>query len=117
MFREISYSEGPSAAKRARVVVSNPTHIAVALSYNEESKEVPKILTMGQDTIAEEIMKIAMEENIPIMRNVELARQLYYKGKIAEYVPEDTYKAIAEILKWIKKLETVPKELAPGLFR
>ena len=60
---------------------------------------------MGSGVIAEQIIKIGIENKIPIMRNVDLARELYTKGRISDYIPEDTYEAVAEILKWIKSLE------------
>jgi type III secretion protein U len=116
VFREIAYSEGPRAAKRAKVIVTNPTHLAIALGYNEETKEVPTILTMGQRSIAEKIIEIAISEHIPIMRNVELAHELFNKGKIGDYIPEETYKAVAEILKWITTLEEKPS-FAEELYR
>jgi flagellar biosynthesis protein FlhB len=114
--REIAYQEGPKAAKRARAIITNPTHLAVALKYDPEEEPAPKILTMGQGLIADQIIKIGLENNIPIMRNVDLARQLYTKGKISEYIPEDTYEAVAEILKWIKSLEQNP-DINEELFR
>ncbi len=90
MFREIAYQEGPGAARRARAIITNPTHIAVALKYNPEEEPAPIILTMGAGVMADRIIKIGVENKIPIMRNVELARELYSKGKISEYIPEDT---------------------------
>jgi type III secretion protein U len=106
--REIAYQEGPSAAKKARAIITNPTHIAVAIKYDPEVEPAPIILTMGVGLFAEQIIKIGVENKIPIMRNVDLARALYSKGKISDYVPEDTYQAIAEILKWIDSLENNP---------
>ncbi len=53
------------------------------------------------------IMKIAQENGIPIMRNVTLAQTLFEKGKISEYIPEDTYQAVAEILRWLEGIETL----------
>lgn len=103
--REIAYQEGPSSAKRARAIITNPTHIAVALKYNPEEEPAPIILTMGAGVLAERIIKIGVENNIPIMRNVDLARALYTKGKISDYIPEDLYEAVAEVLKWIESLE------------
>ena len=109
MFREIAYQEGPRAARRARTIITNPTHIAIALKYNPEEEPAPIILTMGAGFLAEQIIKIGLENKIPIMRNVELARELYTKGTISQYIPEDTYEAVAEILKWIKSLEEHPE--------
>lgn len=108
LFREIAYQEGPRVAKRARTIITNPTHIAVALKYNPEEEPAPIILTMGSGIIADQIIKIGIENKIPIMRNVDLARELYTKGRISDYIPEDTYEAVAEILKWIKSLEENP---------
>ena len=106
--REIAYQEGPSATRRARAIITNPTHIAVALKYNPEEEPAPMILTMGAGAMAEQIIKIAIEYKIPIMRNVDLARALYTKGKISDYIPEEYYQAVAEILKWIDSLENNP---------
>ncbi|HSX25569.1 MAG TPA: type III secretion system export apparatus subunit SctU [Chlamydiales bacterium] len=108
LFREIAYQEGPGAARRARAIITNPTHIAIALKYNPVDEPAPIILTMGAGIIADQIVKIGVENNIPIMRNVDLARELYSKGKISDYIPEDTYGAVAEILKWIESLEGNP---------
>ena len=103
--QEIAYQEGPIATKRARAVITNPIHIAVALSYDAEEDPAPKILVMGKGVIAEKIIMIALEENVPIMRNVPLAQELYNKGRIGQYIPEETYEAIAEVLKWLDQLE------------
>lgn len=108
LFREIAYQEGPGAARRARAIITNPTHLAIALKYNPADEPAPIILTMGAGIIADQIVKIGVENNIPIMRNVDLARELYSKGKISDYIPEDTYAAVAEILKWIESLEGNP---------
>ena len=108
LFREIAYQEGPSAAKRARAIITNPTHIAIALKYDRKTEPAPMILTMGVGVVADQIIKIGIENKVPIMRNVDLARNLYTKGKIAEYIPEDLYPAVAEIIKWIESLEDNP---------
>jgi len=71
---------------------------------------------MGQGIVADQIIKIGLENKVPIMRNVDLARELYTKGKISEYIPEHTYEAVAEILKWIKSLEENP-DINEELFR
>lgn len=103
--QEIAYQEGPDATRRARAVVTNPTHIAVALRYDAEEDPAPAIVVMGKGITAENIIKIATEEHIPIMRNVPLAQELYNKGRIGQYIPEETYEAIAEVLKWLDKLD------------
>ena len=115
-FREIAYSEGPGAAKRARAIITNPTHIAVALGYEEEKDPVPTILVMGDGYIAEKIIKIGVDNHIPIMRNVELAWKLFTIGRIGDYIPKETYQAIATIIKWLDTMEEMP-DINVGIFQ
>lgn len=105
--QEIAYSEGPTGGvKRAQAVVTNPTHIAVAIGYSKEMDAAPYIIAMGQDILAERIVMIAKRHEIPIIRNIKLAHRLWDEGEVHEYVPEDTYEMIAEILRWISALNT-----------
>lgn len=118
--QEIAYQEGPSGVKRAKTVITNPTHIAVALEYEAEVDPAPKILTMGKDVVANKIVQVAQQYNIPIMRNVPLAHELYEMGSISQYIPEETYSAVAEILKWLAQLEEsedMEGEYNPELFK
>jgi type III secretion protein U len=103
--QEIAYQEGPSAVRRAKAIITNPIHIAVAIEYHEEKEPAPRIVTMGQGVMADLIIKTALEFHVPIMRNVPLAHTLFEKGKISEYIPEETYQAVAEILKWLSSIE------------
>lgn len=105
--QEIAYSEGPAGGvKRAQAVVTNPQHIAVALGYNKEVDAAPYIIAMGQDLIAQRIIKMAEIYGVPVIRNIKLARKLWEDGDVHEYVPEDTYDAVAEIIRWINALNT-----------
>lgn len=109
--REIAYSEGPAGGvKRAKAVVTNPTHLAIALSYEREVDAAPYITAMGSDELANRIIKLAQNYGIPILRNVPLAHKLWEDGELFEYVPEDSYEAIAEILRWLASLETGSQE-------
>lgn len=105
--QEIAYQEGPSGGvRRAQAVVTNPTHLAIAIGYSKEFDAAPYILAMGEEILAARIVKIAEENNIPIVRNIKLAHKLWNDGEIYEYVPEETYEAIAEIIRWISTLQT-----------
>lgn len=103
--QEIAYQEGPRGVKRAKAVITNPVHIAVAIDYDEEVEAAPKIVTMGQGVIADQIVKFATEFDIPVMRNVDLAQTLFKKGEIGDYIPEETYEAVSEILRWLESIE------------
>ncbi len=109
--QEMAYQEGPTSARRARAIITNPIHIAVAIEYNEEKEPAPRVLTMGQGTIADLIIKYGIEGHVPVMRNVILAQMLFEKGKIGDYIPEETFQAVAEILQWLKGLEGPETEL------
>lgn len=115
--QEIAYQEGPPSVRRARAVVTNPVHIAVALKYDEEDDPAPLILTMGKGLIAEQIIKYALEYEVPIMRNVELAQQLFEEGSISGFIPEDTYSAVAEILRWLAQIEETKEETVLDIFK
>lgn len=105
--QELAYQEGPSGAvKRAQAVVTNPTHLAIALAYKKEVDAAPYILAMGDGLLAERMIKIANESNVPVVRNINLAHELWDNGDLYEYVPEDTYEAIAEIMRWLSSLQS-----------
>jgi len=104
--QEIAYQEGPSGGvKKAQAIVTNPTHLAVAIGYEKEVDAAPYILAMGRDILAERIIKIADQYNIPVLRNISLAHKLWDEGEIYEFVPEETYDALAEILRWVASLK------------
>lgn len=104
--QEIAYSEGPGAqAGRAKAVITNPTHFAIALDFDKDEDIAPYVLCKGQGHIAERIIKIAEDNKVPIVRNIPLAHKLWEETKLYEYVPEDTYEVVAEILRWIASLE------------
>jgi type III secretion protein U len=105
--QEIAYQEGPTGGvKRAQAVVTNPTHLAIAIGYERDVDAAPYIIAMGENLLAERIVKIAEAHDIPIVRNIKLAHKLWNEGDVYEYVPEETYEAIAQIVKWIAALRT-----------
>jgi type III secretion protein U len=102
--QEIAYQDGPSGSvRRAQAVITNPTHLAIAIGYDREIDPAPYILTMGQDLLAERIIKLAEQYNVPVLRNIPLAHALWNEGEVDEYVPEETYKALAAILNWLNE--------------
>ncbi|MBQ8125059.1 MAG: type III secretion system export apparatus subunit SctU [Kiritimatiellae bacterium] len=100
------------ATKQADVVVTNPTHISVGIRYRADEAPLPRIVALGADRIAKIIRETALAEGIPIMEDVPLARALYAKGRLEDFVPEDFLEPVAEVLKWAKRLEDARKEEA-----
>lgn len=89
---------------KADVIVTNPTHIAVALKYDKNTP-APKVIAMGVDLIAEKIRNLAREHNIPIVENKPLARTIYKTMKIGQVIPRELYVAVAEVLSYVYKLK------------
>jgi flagellar biosynthesis protein FlhB len=88
---------------KASAVVVNPTHLAIALRYDESRMVAPKVTAKGQLLMAERILSIARQHRVPIVRNVPVAHSLYALEVGAE-IPEELYEAVAEILNWVYEL-------------
>ena len=89
----------------ADVVITNPTHFAVALKYDRQKMAAPIVLAKGMDVMAEAIKKIAREHSITLVENRFLARELYDQVKENEPIPEALYAAVAEVLAYVYKLK------------
>jgi flagellar biosynthetic protein FlhB len=90
---------------KADVVVTNPTHFAIALQYDNKTMKAPVLLAKGTDKIAERIRAIANENNIPIVSNPPLARALYDTVDVDHPIKPEHYKAVAEIISYVFKLK------------
>jgi len=94
-----------AAVPDADVVITNPTHYAVALEYKHGQMDVPRVVAKGVEGVALKIREVATEHNVPIVENPPLARALYATVEIDEEVPPDHYKAVAEVISYILKLK------------
>lgn len=89
----------------ADVLITNPTHYAIAIQYNAETMAAPKVIAMGKDHLALKIKEKAKELDIVIMENKPLARALYAQVEVGDSVPEDLFLAVAEVLAYIYRLK------------
>lgn len=89
---------------KADVVITNPTHLSIAVAYRREEMDAPQIVAKGSDALAMKIREIAREHEVPLVENVPVARALY-KFEIGDAVPEELYKAVAEILAYVYSLK------------
>lgn len=101
--REMAMSRMMQSIPDASVVVTNPTHLAIALRYKQGKDEAPKVIGKGADYIALKIKEKAREYEVPIIENKPLARMIYQKVEIDEEIPVEMYQAVAEILAVIMK--------------
>lgn len=88
----------------ADVVITNPTHYAVAIKYDESKSHAPLVVAKGMDNIAQQIKKIARENNVHIVQNPPLARTLYKEVDVDKPIPETLFNAVAEVLAYVYKM-------------
>ena len=91
----------------ADVVITNPTHLAVAIKFDAKEMTAPRVLAKGAGFIAERIKEIAKEHQVPIIENKPLAQALYKMVDIGDYIPVELYRAVAEILAYVYRLKGI----------
>jgi len=89
----------------ADVVVTNPTHYAVALKYDPDRMSAPRLVAKGVDQVAQRIREVAKEHDVPLMENPPLARALYAGVELDREIPEEHYRAVAQIIGYVMKLK------------
>jgi len=94
---------------KADVVITNPTHIAVALRYDTKEAPAPMVVAIGVNHLAEKIKEIARENNVPIRENVPLARALYKAVDVGDLIPDELFKAVASVLASVWRTKGKPK--------
>ena len=93
-----------AAIPEADVVITNPTHFAVALSYKSGQGQAPIVVAKGADFLAGRIKEIARDSNVDIVENKPLARMLYYNVDLGSEIPPELYQAVAEVLAYVYQL-------------
>jgi flagellar biosynthesis protein FlhB len=103
--KEVSQRRMMADVPKADVIITNPTHLAVALKYSPEKFAAPILLAKGQDQVALRIREIAMANNITIVENKPLARTIYKTLEIGQTIPRELFAAVAEVLAYVFKLK------------
>lgn len=104
MQQQIAMQRIGSSVPKADVIVTNPEHYAVAISYDQNSLGAPRVVAKGADFIALRIRQIALQHGIPIVERPPLARALFRQVPVGQEIPPDFYKAVAEILAYVYRL-------------
>ncbi len=102
---EVSRRRMMQAVPEADVVITNPTHFAVALKYEQNKGKAPVVVAKGEDYLAAKIKEAARENNIEIVENKPLARMLYYNVELDEEIPPELYQAVAEVLAFVYNIK------------
>jgi flagellar biosynthetic protein FlhB len=99
--REMARQRMMTEIPKADVVVTNPTHLAVALKYDPREMAAPMVVAKGQRLIAQKIKEIAREHDVPVVENRPLAQSLFKLVDVGEYIPNTLYRAVAEVLAYV----------------
>jgi flagellar biosynthetic protein FlhB len=102
--REMARRRMMEAVPEATVVITNPTHLAIALKY-EEGMHAPTVVAKGAGFVAQKIKRLAMDNDIPLVENKPLARTMFKSTEIGDFIPAELYRAIAEILAYVFRLK------------
>lgn len=113
--RQMSMMRMMQSLPKADVVITNPTHYAVALRYNEEEAPAPVVVAKGKDFVAQKIKDKAREYNIEIVENKPVAQALYTSCDIGQKIPDDMFAAVAEILAYVYRKKNPPPEARRGV--
>ncbi len=103
--RALARNRMMSNVPKSTVVITNPTHIAIAIEYNGANMSAPKVLAKGANLMAQRIVDIAREHNIPVVQNIPLARTIFKSVEVEQQIPPDLYIAVAEVLAYIYRLK------------
>ena len=103
LFEQLMHESVAHNVPKATAVIANPTHLAIALRYDEAAMQAPTVTAKGQDSMALKIIEIAKEHKVPVVRNIGLAHTLF-DLEIGHEIPEDMYEAVAEILNFVYQL-------------
>jgi flagellar biosynthetic protein FlhB len=104
--RKIAYRRMMADVPKADVVLTNPTHLAVALKYDSGKMSAPRVVAKGAGLIAARIKEIAKENGIPVVEDKPLARALYKSVEVGDEIPEKLFQAVAQVLAYIYRLRT-----------
>jgi len=109
MRRDLARRRMMKAVQTASAVIVNPTHYAVALRYRHETMATPVVVAKGKDFLALRIRQIAIESGVPLIENPPLAQALYKSVEVGNEIPPNLYRAVAEVLAYIHRLQNAPR--------
>ncbi len=104
--RQLALSRMMAAVPEADVVITNPTHFAVALRYEQGKMQAPQVVAKGQRLVAQRIKEQARENNVPLVENKPLARNLFKNVEIGHSIPSDLFQAVAEVLAFVYRIKS-----------
>jgi type III secretion protein U len=108
LHREMLQGGMVERSRQATVLVTNPTHLAIALRYEEDETPLPVVLAKGEGVLALRMIEMAVAEGIPVLENVPLAHDLMDRGTLDQAIPPELIAPVAEVLRWVRELKRMP---------
>lgn len=105
LHQEMLQEGAVQSSRKATVLVTNPTHLAIALLYEPEKTPLPVVLAKGEGELAERMIKAAREEGIPVLQNIPLAHALMEDAALEQYIPSELIEAVAQVLKLVQSMQ------------
>jgi type III secretion protein U len=102
--QEIAMGEVEQRTRKSSAVITNPTHLAVAIYYEEGLTPLPIVMTKGEDLVAHRMVRVARDAGVPVMQNIPLARALMATEDIDQYIPAELVEPVAEVLRALRRL-------------
>ena len=106
LHQEMLQNDSVQQARDASVLVTNPTHLAIALKYDEDNTPLPLVTAKGEGTLAQQMIEAAMEAGVPVMQNIPLAHALFDEAALNQYIPSDLIEPVAAVLKLVQDLKS-----------
>lgn len=104
LHQEMLAHSAVNKAKSASVVITNPTHLAIAIEYDKDKTPLPVVLAMGEGTLASMMIEAAKEAGVPVLQNIPLAHALFNTATVDQYIPSELIEPVAEVLRLVQKL-------------
>lgn len=104
LHQEIVMGGNVEQARKADVLVTNPTHRAIAINYKEGETKLPLVMAKAEGAVAMRMINAAKEAGVPIVRNIPLATELFFHADVEQYIPIELIEPIAEVLRWVRDL-------------
>ncbi|MBW7899934.1 MAG: type III secretion system export apparatus subunit SctU [Rhodocyclaceae bacterium] len=109
LHQEMLQQGAVQSTRKAQVVVTNPTHLAIAIQYDKDKTPLPVVVAKGEGWLAERMIEAAREEGIPVLQNIPLAHALMNTAPLDQYIPSELIEPVAEVLRLIQDMGTTPE--------
>jgi type III secretion protein U len=110
LHQELMASDSVQGARTASVLVTNPTHLAIAIRYDEDTTPLPIVVGKGEGALAERMIEAAREAGVPIVQNIPLAHALFDTSSLDQYIPSDLIEPVAAVLRLVMDLAERPSD-------